>query len=305
MKLFPTGLLILFAGTGPLVADNLTSVANQTMPLMQEGATARAVAMGYTYVGVAEGSAALFWNPAGLSGLKVPETALHHNFGLGNSIQEIGVFGCPAGEWGGFAGSLSYVFNGFFLGYDAQGNKTGLYSAGDVGGSLGWGKQWMPGLSLGAAVKFNQQNLASQSYSIFAADLGLLWNPVSTLQFGAAYTNLGEQVADSFLASGFRMGASYTFDVGKDDQFLLAVSSELQTGGISRLNVGGEDTLFHFLALSAGYQANLTDPGLAGLTGLTAGAGIRAEHFLLDYAFVPYGGLGSTHRLSLTYQFPR
>jgi len=291
--------LVLFTGGSGASAESLA------MPLLEEGAGARAAGLGFTYVGVAEGSSALFWNPAGLSGLREGELALHHRSGLGGSIQETSVIGIPAGEWGGFAGSLAYVSNGLFNGYDASGNKTGLYSAGDIGGSLGWGKEWLPGLSLGTAVKFNQQNLKSQSDSIFAVDLGVLWSPLERLKLGAAYSNLGEKVAGDALTSGLRLGASYNIFFAEDDQFLLAASSELQSGGMSRINLGGENTLFHFLALSAGYQANLTDQGLGGLTGLTGGVGITARDFTLNYAFVPYGSLGDTHRLSLTYQFPR
>jgi hypothetical protein len=40
------------------------------------------------------------------------------------------------------------------------------------------------------------------------------------------------------------------------------------------------------------------------LTGFTAGAGVRAGLFQLDYAFVPYGDLGISHRVSVGYEFP-
>ena len=140
---------------------------------------------------------------------------------------------------------------------------------------------------MGTAVKFNQQNLESQSDSIFAVDFGILWCPLDRLKWGAAYSNLGEKVAGIFLISGLKLGASYNIFFAKDDQFLLAASSELQSGVMNRLNFGGENTLFHFLALSAGYQANLSDQGLTGWTGLTGGVGIKARDFTLNYAFVP------------------
>ena len=31
---------------------------------------------------------------------------------------------------------------------------------------------------------------------------------------------------------------------------------------------------------------------------------MKAGPFLLDYAFVPYGDLGTTHRISVGYEFP-
>ncbi|MEK7745767.1 MAG: hypothetical protein AAB576_03810, partial [Elusimicrobiota bacterium] len=37
--------------------------------------------------------------------------------------------------------------------------------------------------------------------------------------------------------------------------------------------------------------------------GITAGVGWRFRDFMLDYAFVPYGDLGISHRISVTWQF--
>ncbi len=54
-----------------------------------------------------------------------------------------------------------------------------------------------------------------------------------------------------------------------------------------------------------GGQAALSDNQIGGLTGFTAGAGLRFGDFSLDYAFVPYGDLGTSHRISLGFDFPK
>ena len=91
------------------------------------------------------------------------ELGLHHNTGLGDSTHETAVFGMPMGVLGGFAASLDYVNNGTFEGWDNVGNKTDDYSAGDMGASVGWGKELLPGLSAGVAVKYNRQTLGSMT----------------------------------------------------------------------------------------------------------------------------------------------
>ena len=61
--------------------------------------------------------------------------------------------------------------------------------------------------------------------------------------------------------------------------------------------------ILSFLALRVGYQANLADNQIQGLTGLTAGIGVTYEGLGLDYAYLPYGDLDNTHRISLSYKF--
>ena len=76
-----------------MAAETLGSASNLAFPAVQESGGARAIALGSTYVGVAEGSSSLLWNPAGLGRMEDPELAIHHQSGLLGSLQEIAVFG--------------------------------------------------------------------------------------------------------------------------------------------------------------------------------------------------------------------
>jgi outer membrane protein OmpA-like peptidoglycan-associated protein len=301
IKWIGIGLLsMVFCGSLAWAAETTQSVGSLAMPLTQEGGTARAMSMGSAVVGVSQGSASLFWNPAGLSDFDhCMELGLHHNSGLGDSFQETAVVGAPMGSLGGFAAALNYVNNGTFEGRDSTGFQTDNYTAGDMGASIGWGKEWLPGFSAGVALKYNRQTLASQTYSALAADLGVLWNPLPRLNLGLTYSNLGLEVADYKLDSPWRVGASY----GLTEDLLLAVSGKVNTGGFDSVDVGVEYWIHPVLALRAGYVDNATDSQLEGVTGVTAGLGVKIlKNLMLDYAYLPYGELGASHRLSLTYQ---
>jgi outer membrane protein OmpA-like peptidoglycan-associated protein len=277
------------------------SVGRLAMPLTQEGGTARAMSMGSAGVAVPQGASSLFWNPAALSRMvDCLELGLHHNSGLGDSNHETAVLGMPMGVLGGFAASLNYVDNGTFEGRDEAGNQTGNFGAGDMGAGLGWGKRWLPGVSAGVGVKYNRQTLADKSYSAYAADVGLLWRPLSRFDVGLVYSNLGTKVADRLLDSGWRIGASY----GLNKNLLLAASSELKPGGFDRGQIGIEAYVHPRVALRGGYMYDFVDSKLQGLTGLTAGLGVKiVENIALDYAYLPVGDLGISHRFSLTYRF--
>ncbi|MFA5859620.1 MAG: hypothetical protein WC955_11225, partial [Elusimicrobiota bacterium] len=212
MKIKKIGMVLmtaaLFSGLA-CTAETAQAAGSLGMPLTREGGTARAMSMGSAVVGVPQDSSSLFWNPAGLGTIECMELGLHHNNGLGESIHETAVIGMPIGILGGLAASINYVDNGIFEGRDSVGNVTDNYTAGDLSVNLGWGKKLFSGISAGMAVKYNRQALANKVYSAYAMDLGLLWNPISRLNLGLAYSNLGTNVATSLLDSGWRVGASY------------------------------------------------------------------------------------------------
>ncbi|OGS08498.1 MAG: hypothetical protein A2270_10920 [Elusimicrobia bacterium RIFOXYA12_FULL_51_18] len=299
------------------------AAGTKALPLQQAGGTARAAGMGSAVVATPQGTASLLWNPAGLSRVRCAEIGIHHNSGLSDITQETAIFGAPLGEvngnctqgrkgnctggsMGSLAASLGYVDYGSFIGRDADGLPTANYHARDYSGSLGWGMELLPGFSGGVAFKSNQSELNRTSYRAYATDIGLLWNVISSLDLGVAYSNikLGGNIGRLF--SGMRLGAAWT----ADDRLLLAVSGELQNSAVNRIQLGAEYWIgedrddAHALALRAGYAINYPDPQLTGLTGLTMGLGYNlSKTTVLDYAMVPTGDLGASHRLSLTIKF--
>ncbi|OGR98546.1 MAG: hypothetical protein A2016_00465 [Elusimicrobia bacterium GWF2_62_30] len=291
-------------------------------PLQQAGGTARAAGMGSAVVAVSQESASLLWNPAGLSRIVCTEIGLHHNTGLGDTVQEIAIFGMPLGKTkkecngkecfggslGGLAASFGYVDYGSFDGRNSIGLETRDYSARDFSGSLGWGMKLLPYFSGGIVLKNNQSHLANKVYSTYASDIGVLWTVLPSLDLGVTYSNIniGSKVGGSQLAAGWRVGAGWTVD----RHLLLAASGEFQNKAMDRLQAGGEYLIGNtankknVIAIRAGYQVNYPDPKLTGLTGLTLGLGYTLSRTVaLDYAMVPAGDLGTSHRLSLTAKF--
>lgn len=284
-------------------AEDLLSSASFAFPTIQEAGSARAIGLGSTYVGIAEGSAALLWNPAGLSTLSAAEIGLHHNVALMSGTQDIAVLGLPLGYGNALGLSLDYEDNGVFEGRDIAGLPTGNYASKVYSGSLGWGIGSSVGLSGGLAVKMNRQDLAGIVSDAFAADAGLLWSLGPQFTVGAAYTNFGPEVAGRQLSQGVRVGVSSYLNKCEDFQWLLALSEESMTNGDNSLHFGLEHTLYRILALRAGYGLNVPKPAMDGLVGWTFGGGIQIQRFTLDYAYVPLGDLGNMQRVSLTYSF--
>lgn len=273
------------------------------------------MSMGSAVVAVDQCSASLLWNPAGLSKMSCKEIAVHHNSGLGGTLQEIFVFGMPLGEvkeegkggsMGGIAASIGYVNYGSIAGTDAFGRETGFYSAGDYSMSVGWGKEFFRNVSGGIALKGNRSAYGGQGYNALSTDLGVLWNATDKFDLGASLSNLGTKVGGAGMTSGLRLGAGYKVD----KHWLLAASTELQNKAMKRLQLGTEylignvEEKVNVLAVRGGYQLSYPSRELGALAGLTWGLGYTITRSVaLDYAMLPTGDLGIGHRLSLTYKF--
>jgi hypothetical protein len=319
MKISTIGLGILTAALlcGRASAAETYGAGADALPLQQSGGTARAMGMGSAVVGVNQGSASLLWNPAGLGNMSAKEVSLHHNSGLGGTIQEIGVVGTPlgavegegkGGAFGGIAASLGYVNYGSFAGADEVGRAEGYYRAGDYSASLGWGKELLPGVAAGVAVKGNRSSFGGSAYNTYSGDIGVLWNATPSLNLGAGYNNLnfGGGTGGNAMAGGWRVGAGWN----ANKRWLLAASTELQDNAMSRLQLGTEflvgniDEMSNVLALRGGYQVSFPSRQLGALAGLSMGIGYSVTRSItVDYALLPGGDLGTSHRLSLTLKF--
>jgi outer membrane protein OmpA-like peptidoglycan-associated protein len=320
MKISSIGIGFLAAGLicgGAKAAETTFSAGARALPTTQEGGTARAMGMASAVVAVDQGSASLLWNPAGLARMKCKEVAAHHTSGLGGSVQETFVFGTPLGEvkdgceggsMGGLAASFGYTDFGSVEGADALNNPTGYYGAHNYSGSVGWGKELVPNLAAGISLKANSSTFGGGNYTTMSTDLGLLWAARPDLDLGFSYTNIpvGGRIGGADLASGLRLGAGWK----ESKEWLLAAATELQNGGVNRIQLGTEylvgdvDKVANVLALRGGYALSFPSADLGLLNGLTIGLGYTITRSLaVDYAFLPAGDLGETHRLSLTFKF--
>jgi hypothetical protein len=73
--------------------------------------------------------------------------------------------------------------------------------------------------------------------------------------------------------------------------------------GVWSASAGVEGTIHPLFALRAGYKYSSGMTTLGALAGISGGLGFKFGSYQLDYAFVPYGDLGQTHRVSFLAKF--
>jgi hypothetical protein len=261
-------------------------------------------ALGDAFVGLADDSSALFFNSAGLSQLKAASFSINHNSYLAGSFEETLLFGLRTGSLGGFAVALQYVSWGGIDKRDADGVPQGSFTDSDAAFSVGWGLPVADGLSLGLALHGSQQKIVDSLYTGLSGDMGLLWVLRPNLRVGLAYTGLGTHLAGFTPAQDIHLGLSTLQDIGMHFKIQPLLAGDWEPKGVSRIQGGLEGTIDRACFLRLGYQAALKNNQIGGLTGFTVGAGLLIGRVRLDYAFVPYGDLGISHRISVGYDFP-
>lgn len=146
---------------------------------------------------------------------------------------------------------------------------------------------------LGLQLKFIRQSIFTQNASGLAADFGLVFDLAARLRLGATVRNLGRMNRldrrETDLPLEARCGVAF---VGRAD-LLVAVEAQKARGDDLTLHLGGEYRAGEHLRLRTGYQSTEN-------RSLAAGLGLVGEHWVIDYAYLPFGaGLGDAHWVSL------
>ncbi|HAH06952.1 MAG TPA: hypothetical protein DCM05_10570 [Elusimicrobia bacterium] len=320
MRAILSAVLLLFLVYPVSAAGPGTSAAT----FLSLGFGARPLAMGESYVAVADDAAALHYNPAGLSmapsmvpvqGIRPYEMLLSHSL----HIQDIRLtqMGFMKRPWGMSVTHLT--LDGIERRTTETAAPEGHFGASDLMVGFSYGKK-VGKVGLGGTLKLIRQEIGEYSATAYGMDLGALYRterwPVT---FGAALGNLGTKV--KFVEEGYplpmvmRLGVS----AGQTKAFPHAVSFELD---LPRDNdpvwrLGFEYLGFGPFAMRAGYRSTSggqkdavlgkalgsSASGISEFYGMFMGAGFRSRIGEFDYTLMPYGELGNAHRFSFTLRF--
>ena len=283
--------------------------------------SARALALGRAYVALAEGSDALIWNPAGLAVTQQRELG----FSYLRYVQDVNSplymgYAHPMGRttWGA---NLSYISVDGFDVRDANGVPQQNTNVGVRDGfvTMGLGRSfWYEKLFLGGALRVVHEDIASSIHDTVVGDLGAIFKPNPTLSLAFALQNFGsssENVARITRGgAGVRMGEFVTMGLelskASDSGARVGLGLECQlpeeyldVGQLSfRLGYQNGDNL------GQSFDETLKSLRMDRASGLSFGFGMYTSQAFgygvsLDYAFVPYGALGTVDQISVKLKF--
>jgi len=281
---------------------------------LRMGVGARPIALGEAYVGLADDVNSMYWNPAGLTNIKGREVSANYIMWL-EGISSGQLSFAQKGANGSVIGiGVNYLTTGSIEQTEMDTNnsyvETGkTFSSQDTAVNVSMGKPIGEDTVGGISVKMIQSSIEAESANSYAADAGVLIDLINydlPLMLGISVQNLGAgikymQDTDS-LPTTYRAGVSYIYLIDKSEDkvnIMLDVSKSVDSA--MSLHAGAEYLVGKSVALRAGYKNSGNSESLAGLSG---GFGYKDKSGIgIDYAWVPYGDLGVTHRISITNRF--
>lgn len=293
----------------PLIAALLLSAAcaaraAETASFLDIGVGARGLGMGGAYSALGDEADALHWNPATTARLEKKEASASHAELFENSRIDHLTYAQPS-ELGTFGAAFTHLSQGKLEGRDSLGQATGGYEASDSAFSFGFARKTEMA-DLGAAAKYIRSHIGSAEAQTMGFDLGAK-RGFGAVVLGAAVRNIGpglkydDQRND--LPLRLALGAGYKIAGG---HAFAAELTEGPRGTGADFGFGGEYQAMRNVMLRAGYTTKTTvsdGSGFDAARGLSLGLGLRNEKWLLDYAILPMGELGRSHRLTLGARF--
>jgi hypothetical protein len=266
----------------------------------------RSSAMAGAFSAVPGSAEALWYNPAGLSGLRGAEMSLTHQT-LDSAFDSDHIVAAAFLGWQSSLGLL-YSRKGALDSYrDSQANSAGSFEVSNTVMGLGYSYD-MGWASLGLGAKFLSEKVDKLSGSSTVYDAGLSGSiskdrvlyGVSLLNYGPA-PSLGNPGADFQAPMTLRAGLGWK--AGDPSQALLLVGDYkgLLNSGVSSFALGAEYSEIYddnSLALRAGWDFGQNQ--LGGASGLSLGLGFGYKFLSVDYTWLPLDVLGSSHRIALT-----
>jgi len=256
----------------------------------------RPAALGNAFLAVSDDNNAIYWNSAGLSQITKPALSSMYGSWLAGIYFASVSYITPSDR-------LSYGLSFSYLNY---GNieETTLWNPGGTGrifmptnyalySALAY--KLTPAVSLGINGKYLTQTIDNCNTSGIGIDTSLFYSFNEVLSFGGTARNIFGTLGNDPLPTNFGFGVAY-----KRPSLTIAADYNLPNDNNSLINLGIEYKYNKLLSGRLGYNTRAEE--FAG-GNISLGLGLSFSSIGFDYAYVPYGELGATHRLSISF-FP-
>jgi len=284
--------------------DDSSGVASKYLDINVGAAGA---GMGNAYIGMAKDAAAIFWNPAGLSNMRYEEKDWNFFFSqnvwfmdvllshasLAKNIKKLGVF----------AGSISY-FHGGSIDTVEEANGYPIFNSdrtfspysfilsGAYSGILD------QDIDYGIVFKYILENLDGDIAHAFAFDVGIryFFTPLPGLAFNIVAKNFAGMMNDFIVPRELTFAVLYTTIIeGYTITADIDVCGKIANNPLVKY---GLEIKFPFIVtLRAGYQMDNTTIQ-EGFKDFTFGVGLNLYGKHVDFAYEPYGELGTAYKFS-------
>ena len=288
-----------------------------TEDIFAYGAGARAIAMGRTFVGLADDVSTVYWNPAGLYNIDQKTLTIYYSQLFEGSMYGYLGYAHPTADYGSFGIGIMSLYTGDIQGYDSSSYQLSSFSSTRMKFLVSYANQlpWFP-LSYGVSVKMNLSSIENYSATSFNFDLSLQYNIIkrsfrdralgrgsddTELQVGLVFRNLLNKTGERLNLEEDEENYELVLGVA----FKKSINSIISTRVLADVSfyeerpalfsIGTEVTLYSNYYIRMGYALD---------SGFSFGAGIRLSDLEFDYA-LGFRDLGAAHNVSISWRFGR
>lgn len=296
------------------------------------GVGARGVAMGESFVAVANDASALYWNPAGLVESKENQVlAAHTAYVVDISHEFLGV-SYRLGDDDAVGVSFSSLhMKDMEITTETQPFGTGrFFSFGDIAVGITYARRMTDQFSFGATIRYVEETLDVLKMRSVMVDLGTwYWTGLGSTRFAVTISNFGADVepkgsvrlsngttANQFqsfsLPTIFKLGIAMEAMETDDSRLTTSLQLNHPNDNAEHFRLGLEYTFRETFSLRGGIKRTIgqrlfgrdeTSP-----EDFTLGAGFAVDiegvsSVRADYAFARFNELGSIHRFSLSFSY--
>lgn len=295
----------------------INTSAQTTYEFLRVDMSARAAALGGSYVTNNDDVDVIYFNPAGLNMLQNSPVA----FSFVKHLMDINLFSLSYStefeNIGRFGTAIKYINYGNFDEADEFGNRTGEFSAGELAWILSYAGSFQKNFYYGASAKVIYSSIADASSSALALDLGVHYAiPSQQINIAAAVLNLGTQIS-SFIDTKEDLPIDIVIGISKRLENLpLRLSLDFHRLNKKRddffqhfkgFTIGAEFYLSKVFSLQLGYdnerRSELKIGTTSGIAGFNAGLGILISDYRFNYGYSSLGLVGAMHRITLSTAF--
>jgi outer membrane protein OmpA-like peptidoglycan-associated protein len=305
--------LVLILLSRNLMGVEETGIGYHSAVFMRIHPTARQVAMGNAFTGLADDVNLLRYNIGGLGNLRYIMASVNFHNWIDDTQQGSVSLSLPH-SLGVFGFDFSYFNEGEIEVLDEKFRLTGgTVSSSDIMLTLAYGNYlniFNYDFSFGGGIKILRQSLVGIENTSYALDLGAQYK-IKYVSLGATIQNFALSKpkfheTDFTLPETYRVGSALTMPIGKSLQMNLAADIAWIREQNLRYYTGAELIIADLLALRSGYKIHSTE---ASRWGIGMGLNIPMEWLAnsntrLDYAYSPVDAFESSiHRFSLLFTF--
>lgn len=281
--------------------------------LLAIDAGARGIAMGGALSAATSDALSMYWNPAGLTQVQTRSGSFMHNQYVEDITFDYLAYAQRLNEASVAAGSVRYMDGGSIPSTDINGNSLGEFHPRSYSFEGGYALNVVDmgdferDIAFGVAGRMIHSDLVKHANG-FAGDIGVqshYWEADRPHHFAFVAQNFGQgQKFDAVRDTlPFRMKAGgavqFTRKLLLTGDLIMPIYNAFSgaVGAEYAIETSAEMKLF----LRGGLNTQPWTNGPDGLRGVSLGFGGALKSFAVDYAFVPQGVLGHTHRVSVSF----